>query len=355
MKRVGMIFTILSLIVLLSASFSSAEPVRGEAETVQEGYQPGKELETAEETQPDEALIGQLLDALDNETYRSTRELLKGGEVVGSGFRGDAGSGVQQMLVDFGCGITVDGIVGSQTIGALHQVQESFGLPTSDSVDLETYDTLLPLLLLTKDEDVAGDLLYDYFEDKGGAGYYEYLKGCVLYVQGKYYSAKEAFESSTYGNSEERAVSCLQEWPANGELWENSEVPGSDTSLTFVVNSTDESRGICFEMFTVDGRLASVLLVKGSGSATTYLPVGTYRIRDCYGHEWYGTSEKFGPYGYYYEYLTFSEDEDTMYDAYLDYGSYQLTINASEMQGGTSVGSTSVGWDDMELNIPDGM
>ena len=343
---------------------SSIDDSKAEAETKPEETKPEEtkpEEAKSEETQSeedllDETLISRILDALGNETYRSTRELLKGGEAVGNGSRGDAGSGLQQMLVDFGCDITVDGIVGNQTIGALHQIQESFSLPAADSVDLEAYDKLLPLLLLKKDEEAADDLLYDYFEETGGTGYYDYLKGCALYAQGKYYSAKEAFEYSSYGNSAERAASCQQEWPANGEIWHNPDMYAWDTSLTFTVNSFDESRGICFEMFTADGRLAAVLLVKGTGSATASLPVGTYRIRDCYGDEWYGMSEKFGRYGFYYEYLTFSEDENTKYDAYLDYGSYQLTINASESaEGSTSVGSTSIGWDDVELDMPDGM
>ena len=36
-----------------------------------------------------------------------------------------------------------------------------------------------------------------------------------------------------------------------------------------------------------------------------------------------------------------------MYDANLDYGSYELSINVSEIaDGATSVGSTGVGWND---------
>ena len=44
----------------------------------------------------------------------------KDGEVIASGYKGDAGAGLQRMLVDFGCDITIDGAVGAKTMEALH-------------------------------------------------------------------------------------------------------------------------------------------------------------------------------------------------------------------------------------------
>ena len=329
---------ILACCVLLGSATYAEETPEPASEQISEA--------AAEAAAPDEEMIAQVLDALESDTYRNTRELLKGGEVVGSGYRGDAGSGVQQMLVDFGQNITVDGIVGDQTIGALHAVQEGFGLPTTDTVDLAEFDKLLPLLYITKGDEQAATLLYDYYDETGGSGYYDYLKGCALLVDGKTYQAKEAFENSGYGAYEERAAACALEFPSDGEIWHNSELGGSDTSLTFAVNSSDDSQGMCFQMFTEDGRSAAALFITGSGTATTYLPVGTYRIRDGSGHEWYGYKDMFGPEGSY-EYMTFSDaDDDSKYDVYLDYGSYQLTINVSEIEeGADSVGSTRTGWD----------
>ena len=309
--------------------------------------------ETEQVTVPgmSEEEIGKVLDALGNEAFRTTRQFLKDGGEIASGYKGDAGSGLQQMLVDFGCGISVDGAVGAKTMEALHQVQESFGLPVTEKIDLAQFDAMLPLLLLTK-EDVETDIdLYGYFEENGGSGYYDYLKGCALMAQGKYYSAIEAFEYCSYGDSQEKAAACIQDLPESGELWRNPDIPGSDSGLTFTVNGSDDSRGMCFQMYNTDDQLISVVFVRGTGSATTYVPVGTYHIKDGSGSEWYGINETFGPYGYY-EYLTFSEDPDVRFDANLDYGSYELSINVSEIEeGATSVGSSSVGWNDSYADV----
>ena len=332
-------FSILLLCVLFVSSVCAEDAVELVPEQLPEST-------PAVSAVPNEEMIEQILVLLVNDDYRNTRQLIKNGEVVGSGYRGDAGAGVQQLLVDFGRTLSVDGVVGDKTIGALHEVQEGFGLPTTDNVDLTEFDRLLPLLFIKKDETTASSMLHDFYEEAGGEGYFDYLKACVLYVDGRYYSAKEAFENNTYGDSAQRAAACMPEWPANGEIWHNPDIGGSDTSLTFTVNSIDENKGMCFQMFTTDDRSVAAAFVTGSGSATVYIPAGTYRIRDCTGYEWYGVKDTFGPYGYY-EYLTFSEDEATKYDAYLDYGGqYELSINVAEVaEGATSVGSTGVGWD----------
>lgn len=334
MKKQWLLAVGISMMLVFPAYAQETETVQAQAET---------EAETAG---MDEESLEKNLDALGQETFRSTRQFFKDGGVISSGYKGDAGSGLQQMLVDFGCDIAIDGAVGAKTMEALHHVQESFGLPVTDEVNLAQFDTMLPLLLLTKG-DVDTDVdLYDYFEEAGGSGYYDYLQGCALMAQGKYYSAKEAFENSSYGDSQEKAEACVQEMPSNGEIWRNPDIPGSDSSLTFIVNSEDDTKGMCFQMYNSDNQLVSVLFIKGNGSAITYVPTGTYHIKDGVGYEWYGTTETFGPYGYY-EYLTFSEDEDTMFDAYLDYGQYELAINVSEIEeGATSVGASSVGWDE---------
>lgn len=292
----------------------------------------------------DEARLGQILDALGHDSIRSTRQYLTEGGTIAEGYRGDAGAGLQQVLVDFGCGITIDGAVGAKTLEALHQVETAFGLPETNEVDLALYETLLPLELLAKGEADAD--LEAYFEETGGPGYSEYLSACALAAQGKYYSAKEAFESCSYADSSERAQNCVQEFPQSGEIWRNPDIPGSDTSLTFKVHSSDESRGRCFKMFNRDDQVVAIAFVKGSESATVHVPAGTYRMMDGTGYEWYGSVETFGPMGYY-EYLTFSEDPDTQYDAWLDYGAYELEINAAQLaEGASSVGTSSVGWND---------
>ena len=337
----------LFLILVLSVLFTV--PVFSQ-ETGENGTGPETEIMRTEETEResstamDEETIERILDDLGREEFRTTRQKLKDGEVIASGYKGDAGAGLQRMLVDFGCDITIDGAVGAKTMEALHKVQESFGLEETEEVDLTVFDTLLPLLLLSKHEETTDVDLYGFYEASGGEGYYDYLKGCALAAQGRYYSAKQAFEDCAYGDSEQRAESCVQDFPENGEVWHNPEIVGSDSSLTFTVNSSDESKGMCFQMFDTEDRLVSVLFIKGTGSATAYVPVGTYHIMDGVGYEWYGPADTFGEYGYY-EYLTFTDDEDTRYDAVLDYGQYELTINVEQIEeGATSVGSTSVPW-----------
>ena len=331
MKRWVMVW-VLGAMMLSCSMYAQAETVEAQ------------ETEADRPASMSEEMIGQILDTLGNDSIRGTREFLAGGGSIAEGYRGDAGAGLQQVLVDLGYGIVIDGAVGAKTMEALHQAEAAFGLPETSEVDLSLYDTLLPLDLLAKGE--ADSDLMDYFEESGGPGYGDYLSACALAAAGRYYSAMEAFENCTYGDSSERAQNCVQEFPQNGEIWRNPAIPGSDTNLTFTVHASDESRGRVFKMFNMDDQVVSVAFVKGSGSATVHVPVGTYHMMDGTGYEWYGAAETIGPMGYY-EYLTFSEDPDTRFDAWLDYGAYELEINTSQLaEGATSVGSSSVGWND---------
>ncbi len=296
---------------------------------------------------PDESVISRILELLEMDSLKNTREFLQGEETVGSGFHGDAGSGVQEMLVSLGCEITVDGAVGAQTISALQQVQESLGLPATDSIDRQLFDALLPLILMTKDEEAADELLRDFYDEAGSEGCYEYIKGRAYELQGRYYAAKEAYENSRFKDSQERAASCEQAWPENGELWHNPEVTGSDTQLTFHVNSANSSQGMCFHLYTDEGKLTSVLFVTGSGSATATLPSGVYRIKAGTGEAWYGRKDAFGRNGSY-EFMVFNEDDpEQKYRVTLESGmGYELSINVTSMsEGAEGVGSTSVDWD----------
>ena len=290
--------------------------------------------------------VWKIMNYLGDQELRTTRKFLKDGGVIEKGYKGEAGAGLQKMLVEFGCDITVDGAVGAKTIDALHQVQERFGIEPTDKVDFAVYDTLIPLLLLTRGGECDEVDLQGFYDSANKEGCYEYLRGCALAGVGKYYSAKEAFENSDYEGSEEKAAACAQELPDSGEIWRNPNIPGSDCALTFTVYGPDDSSGMCFQMFNMEDELVSAVFVRGSSSATAHVPAGTYHIRDGSGSEWYGRQEMFGPSGSY-EYLTFSEDPDTEYDAVLDYGTYELSINVSEIaEDATSVGSFGVGWNE---------
>lgn len=335
--------SVLVVLVLLASPVLAEEAADGSAAENAAAADNAPALTSAE-------MIGRVLDALGDEQYRKTYEYLESGETIAEGYQGDAGMGLKKMLVDFGRDIATDGAVNAETMEALRLAESLFGLEATDQVDLELYEKLLPLVLLTKEGDKAeqiGDLkLEEFYNEAGGEGYYDYLKACVLEAKGKYYSAKAAFEACSYAGSAERAQSCAQPFPESGEIWRNPDIPGEDSSLTFIVKDSDDSQGMCFRMYNADDHLVSVVFVKGNSSATACVPVGTYHIMEGSGAEWYGLSERFGP-DAYYGYLTFSEDPDTMYDAVLETGAYELAINVEEIEeGATSVGSTSVGWDD---------
>ena len=371
MRRIkGMFFkknllTVLGLAFLLAVPAYAKETERPAAQTESETEQSAAQTEseterpaaqTESETENMAAQrsemtmsredVWKIMNYLGDHDLRVTRKFLKNGGVIGSGYKGDAGIGLQKLLVTFGCDITVDGAVGAKTIDALHQVQERFGIEPTDKVDFAMFDTLIPLMLLTGEGEPDEVNLRAFYDSSNGNGCYEYLKGCALAGVGKYYSAKEAFENSAYEGSEEKAAACMQELPGSGEIWRNPDIPGSDCALTFTVYGPDDSRGMCFQMFNMEDEPVSVVFVRGSASATAHVPAGTYRIRDGFGSKWYGQQELFGPEGSY-EYLTFSEDPDTEYDAVLDYGTYELSINVSEIEeGATRVGSSGVEWNE---------
>ncbi len=319
---------------------------------------------------PDQTVIRRVLDTLGKEEYRKTFEFLADGAVITEGYKGEAGRGLQQVLVDLGCEIAVDGAVGAKTMEALHHTEAVFGFDPSDQVDLELYSRLLPLAFLAVEDAEAGEEetvpaaedaeageedetgrisreeLQEEYDKAGGAGYSDYLQACLLAAQGRYYSAREMFEKSGYGDSAERAASCAEPLPETGELRHHPDIQGSDVSLTFTVHTTDESRGTCFKVFNPDGKEICTVLVRGGDSATVHVPAGTYRIMDGTGYEWYGSTETFGPDGKY-AWLTFSEDENSRYDAVLDYGAYELEVNVAQLEdGAVSVGTSGVGWDE---------
>lgn len=294
----------------------------------------------------DRKSVKKLMGELGESSLKTTRKFLKKGGVIESGYKGEAGNGLQQMLVEFGCDLTIDGAIGSKTMDALHQVQERFGIEPTDQVDLEAFDTLVPLLMMAKGIESSEVDLKAFYDAAGGEGYYEYLKGCALAGVGKYYSAMEAFLNSHYEDSQERARDCVQEMPDSGELWRNPDLPGTDTRLSFTVYGAEENSGMCFRLLDLEDNLVSVVFVRGASSGSTQIPAGTYHVMDGTGNEWYGINEGFGPSGHY-EYLTFSDDEETRFDTSLDAGNYELSINVSELsEGATSVGASSVGWDE---------
>jgi hypothetical protein len=172
----------------------------------------------------------------------------------------------------------------------------------------------------------------------------EYDRACALYDEGKYYSAKEAFEKSAYGDWEQRAAACVQPMPETGELFHDPDMTSDNMILNFIVNEDDASKGYYISVYTKDKKLAETLFVKGSGTIETRLPGGEYYVKDSCGTEWYGEDEQFGPNGYY-ESMVFNTVEGDPYLTALEEG-YQWDITINDANGtGQGVGSEEGSWD----------
>ncbi len=302
--------------------------------------------EDEQETEQAFNLTEYVLNHLNNTVYRETYAVLSGGETVSKGAYGGAAKGVQQTLIDFGQKLDADGQAGEMTFNALHTVQDAFGLERTDKVDGKLYEELLLRLLvfkeMSKDEEEVRTILCDLPEEPIDYDACTYMMAGAAYLEGRYYRARELFESSCWGNSEERAEACAQPWPSNGQLWRDSS-QGSGTQLTITVNGKQDV-ATHIKIYTKAGRLAAMLFIGGSGSASVWLSAGTYVIKDGTGRDWYGTEDSFGYYGDY-EIMTF--DDYGTKEVNLNAGyTYTLTINVQEATpGSTGVGSV---YDDYE-------
>ncbi len=172
----------------------------------------------------------------------------------------------------------------------------------------------------------------------------EYDRACDLYDEGKYYSAKEAFEKSAYGDWEQRAAGCVQPMPETGELFHDPDMTSDNMILNFIVNEEDASEGTYISVYTKDRKLVETLFVKGSGTVETWLPGGEYYVKDSTGTEWYGEDEQFGPNGHY-ETMVFNEVEGDPNLTVLTEG-YQITITINTTSDtGRGVDSEEGSWD----------
>lgn len=292
--------------------------------------------------------IKEVLTALADPEYDALYSALERGETITQGKVGENSRILQKMLVEFGCDIAIDSSAGPGTFGALNQVRNAFGLANVNLVDTTVAAEMFPLLLIARDTDgTYADLLQSYFEeDEKEGSHYLYLKGCADFAAGRYYHAMEAFQESGYKDFEERAAACEQPLSSNGELWHNSSISGSDMLLEFEVNSYDESEAMCFEVYTEDGTKAAVLFLTGSGTVSTWLPGGNYRIKDATGKTWYGPDDAFGRQGSY-EFMRFYEFDEDEYLTRLDAG-YEWTITINVAEGNpdaTGVESVDTDWD----------
>ena len=172
----------------------------------------------------------------------------------------------------------------------------------------------------------------------------EYDRAVALFDEGKFYSAKAAFEKSAYGDWEQRAAACVQPMPETGELFHDEGMVSDNMILAFDVNAQDENKGVYITVYTKDGKLVESVFVKGPGTVETGIPGGEYYVKDSSGTEWYGEDEQFGPDGYY-ETMVFDEVEGDPTLRALEEG-YQWTITINDSSGnGHGVGSEESTWE----------
>ena len=290
---------------------------------------PGRDKEKADN---DQDLTQEILDALDNPVYSDTLAALQGGETLTQGAYSQTASGLQQTLADLGCSIAIDGSAGPGTFSTLNTLLTSFGMDETDKVDADVYTEILKLLLLVTDEEAARDLLAEEFGADEDPGKFDYLMGCAYYAQGKYYSAKEAFENSQYDDYEQRAADCVQPFPQDGELRHNPDYYGN-ASLTYEVNNSDESLGHYFILCTENMDFVTGVFIGGNGTAATYFPGGEYKVLEYSGDTWYGDIDTFGPDGYR-EIMIFNEYEDDEHKTWLgNEGGWIITVNVEGASG----------------------
>ena len=333
----------------LPVDVSVAEDAFTEVDAVAEAAASEEAALAAEEAAKAELLAvkaAEILACFNNETYTNTLTSLLEGNVINYSDSSDNAAGLQQVLVDLGCQISVDRQAGPGTFAALNSILTNFGMEETNTVDAEIYWQLLALQLMNTDAETADEILPRYYDTDETGDQYKYLQATTLFVQEKYYRALEAYEESQYGNWEEKAALCQQPWPEDGELWHNSDYDSQEMSLSFVVNSYDNEEGQCFDVYTADGDLVSVLFLTGNGRVKTWLPGGVYRIKNAAGTQWYGITDAFGRDGYY-EFMEFYEDESDSYLTWLDAGyEWTITLNVSDaIPEKTNVGTTYSDWE----------
>ena len=239
----------------------------------------------------------------------------------------------------------------SSLAGHDYSIYAKLVLVDPDTGEILEY-TYTPSVHLTEAEkdafDITGvescrEFLADYAEKRSHPdGYKElYDEAMALYNDERYYSARQAFIESQYGDWKDYAEKCIQPRPSTGELWHDPAIWVKDMYLTFQIDQPDDTS--IFIRLYQDGKPVSYLFVAGPGETTVQLPGnGYYTIKDGIGTVWYGTKEAFGPDGSY-ETMTF--DEAGTEKVYLQ-SYYEYTISINIGGGGDGIGSKEEDWGD---------
>ena len=160
----------------------------------------------------------------------------------------------------------------------------------------------------------------------------------ALYSEGSYYDAYVAFNDLAGVSYEgipdcsERAQACIQDYPGNGTVYSNPDYSSTAVPLTIRNDST-----YAFVKFYIGEDLVRTVFISPDGSATVYMPAGTYTMNEAHGDLWFGESDMFGDDGTYYHCIVGGSET---FD--LEYGySYEI----SPGNGGTGIGTQPISRD----------
>ncbi len=163
------------------------------------------------------------------------------------------------------------------------------------------------------------------------------------YGEKLYYTARQEFLRSLWGDWNERAADCIQSWPENGKVWETDQLQPAASQLTIQVNQPEDSA--FFARLYKDGKAYVGVFVAGTGAASVHIPSGEYAIKAGSGDTWYGGREVFGREASY-QYLTFDEDGTQTYHIQSD-SAYTLSINVTVTEIVDGVGSEPESWENV--------
>lgn len=275
-----------------------------------------------------------------DESYRAAYEAIKDGETIKSGSQGETVRTVQQILNEFGFQLPLTGGFYNQSLGTLQTIQTTFGWDTTDEIDAAMLEKLLiGLTYVHAVGDEMKDPMKPFDELNERYGFDQsmnaYMGGAAYELKKKYYRAYELFELSDAPDASERMNSCVQKWPATGEIYRNPAVYGTNMTLTTIIGKKPETAAL-IKIYR-GKELASVLFLGKGDTVSAYLPGGVYSIRLGMGSDWFGLDDSFGREGYY-EQMTFDNDST---EVSLDAGYvWTLRINTSV----SDPEADSVGW-----------
>lgn len=120
-----------------------------------------------------------------------------------------------------------------------------------------------------------------------------------LLAEGNFYEAYRAFiQLGTFEGASQRAQSCVQTLPANGEIYHNDAYKKQSTHLKVVNSSATPS---FLKLYSASGDLVCSFFIRANKSVTVKVPAGTYSLNQAYGSQWFGPDDMFGDDGNYYK------------------------------------------------------